>query len=474
MSLKLLLLLTGLCLSLHLSANAATLNVPAQYATIQSAVNAAANGDTVLVAAGTYSGDGNRDIDFGGKSLTVTSSAGAASTIIDCGGQNTGNVSGNHRGFYLHRGETNAVISGFTVKNGYEYDDGTGDDGNGGGICIDNSSVSIQNCTITASIAQSGCGIYNINENGGTIALTNCTIMGNTEQVGVNDVSSISAGGGVYSFIGNSSTITLTNCIITGNTAQDGGGVCNQIDDIGTIALTNCTIMGNTATNGEGGGGVYNENDSFNYYAGTITLTNCTISGNTEQGSGNSVNVVGGSYRGGGVYNINLNGGTTALINCSITSNTATTGGGVYNFNQSDNSSAITLTNCTITKNAAQDSGGIYNYDVNEQYNSGTITLTNNIIYGDTNGEIVNDNSNGPNAVVNAVANYCDIQEAYLGTSNIRADPLFVNSANGDYHLNLALHATAQAHTLAHRLPIRTALYAPIRPASEPTKAAEE
>ena len=115
------LLLCLISLTLPSLVHAATWNVPsATCPTIQSAVDAADDGDTVLVAAGTYSGPGNRDIDFNGKSLVVTSQAGPASTIIDCGGYKTTDGSGNHRGFYLHSGERSATMSGFTVKNGYE------------------------------------------------------------------------------------------------------------------------------------------------------------------------------------------------------------------------------------------------------------------------------------------------------------------------------------------------------------------
>src|SRR5689334_21325474 len=67
------------------------LNVPAVYPTIQSAINAANSGDTVLVAPGTYV----ENINFNGKAITVTSSAGASSTIID-GGANGSVVAFNH------------------------------------------------------------------------------------------------------------------------------------------------------------------------------------------------------------------------------------------------------------------------------------------------------------------------------------------------------------------------------------------
>lgn len=142
-------------LALALPASAATLPVPAQFTTIQAAINAAVNGDTVLIADGTYTGPGNVDLDFGGRNINVTSQNGPTKTIIDCGGS----AGTNHRGFYLHSGETNAVISGLTIQNGYGGPPSGYDAG--GGICNIGSGLTIQNCVLRSNVAGQGGAFYN-------------------------------------------------------------------------------------------------------------------------------------------------------------------------------------------------------------------------------------------------------------------------------------------------------------------------
>jgi len=117
------------------------------FKTIQKGIDVAVSGeDMVLVADGMYTGLGNKNLDFKGKAITVTSENGAENCIIDC--------EGDGRGFYFHSGETQeSVVSGFTIANGSlsEY---------GGGIRCDNSSPTIKNNIITGTLGAWGIGIY--------------------------------------------------------------------------------------------------------------------------------------------------------------------------------------------------------------------------------------------------------------------------------------------------------------------------
>ena len=231
------------------SARAATLNVPAQYPTIQAAVTAAAAGDTVLVANGTYTGTGNHDIDFGGKDLTVKSSGGAANCIIDC--QSAG------CGFYLHSGETAASrIEGFTVKNGYGNSAG-GAMRFGGGSTINLNPVAA-NCVFTGNKADTGGAVY-----GGTAI--NCAFTGNTSA----------RGGGMSG--GNA-----VNCAFTGNRAENAAGL-GYGGGMYTGTATNCAFTGNGAGSG-GGGAFYTTALNCSFSGGGMaggTATNCLFTGNS-------------------------------------------------------------------------------------------------------------------------------------------------------------------------------------------------
>ncbi len=196
-----------------------TLAVPGEYLTIQEAIDAANPGDEIVVADGTYTGTENKNLDFGGKAITVRSASGNPGLcIIDC--ENDGG------GFDFHSGEgSSSVVEGIMVTNGGYY----------GVACVEASSPTLTNCTLSGNYDS---GVFCL---GGSPTLTNCTITGNVGGYG----------GGVLS-VGDSGT-TLTNCTISGNFASGwgsesgfGGGVyCG-----GILTLNNCILWGNTATAG--------------------------------------------------------------------------------------------------------------------------------------------------------------------------------------------------------------------------------
>ena len=117
-----------------------TIHVPADVSTIQGAIQAASNGDTILVTSGTYT----ENIDFQGKAITVEGAA-AATTILQ-GGSAPGAVVK----FVSGEGRS-SVLSNFTIQGGVPA---TVPDA--GGIFIYRASPTIQNNIIQKNI---GCGI---------------------------------------------------------------------------------------------------------------------------------------------------------------------------------------------------------------------------------------------------------------------------------------------------------------------------
>lgn len=189
--------------------------------TIQDGVTAAANGDTVLLAPGTFTGTGNKYINLRSKAITVTSEAGPEATIIDCEG--VGNA------FDL-RGETSSVISGLTIQNGHAS--------HGGGIHCNASSPRIENNIIKDCTALSyGGGMYfgyshavvqhNVVTNcsapkGGGISLYKCASIMTLHFNTITHNIATNAGGGIHFW---DSPPTMVNNTLVGNGAPSGGGL---------------------------------------------------------------------------------------------------------------------------------------------------------------------------------------------------------------------------------------------------------
>lgn len=275
-----LVLILSLLLVLNSTGFGTILHVPAQYSTIQDAIEASWHGDTVLVAPGTYyehiSPLGN-NIVIGSQFLLSGNPDDITNTIID--GYNSGRV------ITIENGETGSCkIIGLTIQNGSTP-------GYGGGILIWESSPQVLNCVIQNNVAAShGGGLCITGYNSGARAI-NCTIQNNTAD---------SYGGGL--FMGDCGPdAEVIACIISGNTITcscglngSGGGV--NLYHSGR--LTNCLIINNSAPNATaGGGGIQCDWGDYNG-SQDIFITGCTIANNTGVNWGGVSSVMtGGEFR---------------------------------------------------------------------------------------------------------------------------------------------------------------------------------
>jgi len=236
-------------------ARGSTIYVPADYTTIQEAVNVSADGDMILVAEGTYV----ENIDFLGKAVTVKSELGPVATILD------GNQAGSVLSFSTGEG-AGTVLEGFTITNGSgTYQGAPFNDTCGGGIFCENTSPLIIDNIIIENSAEYGGALF-CSDSAAPSVLKN-TMTGNSAKIGggvfckgaspeitANRISGNAGsygGGGIGLWLGSSPVIA--NNRILGNTAGSGGGGAVRIYNQSAPQLLNNTVYGNFADPGSGG-----------------------------------------------------------------------------------------------------------------------------------------------------------------------------------------------------------------------------
>jgi len=426
------------------------------YDTIQAAINTAQEGDTVVVAQGTY----EEPVHFNGANIILTSTDPnnwnvVGNTKIECRDSSVVTFTGTE--------DESCVLQGLTISHGDS-------DRFGGGIFGNGTKATIRRCYINRNRAPVGGGLYDCdgliedciianNIRGGGLCccdgiINNCTVEEN--KMGDDDSLVGNPGGGLYScngqiicctILGNyatgnggglyASNGSIIDCTIRDNVSGDSGGGLSMC--LGYIE--NCTITSNKSPYWHGGGAV-----------GCKSLKNCTITGNSTRGYG------------GGLYNCEKISGCTitdntteiypggglsdcsSVANCIISGNfSGDNGGGLHNCRE--------VVNCTIVGNYSTEKGGAMHY----RGNNGIIN--NNIIWDNVavdGGQLFVECDEPNSALWNLSVYHSNVQGGLESViietgstlrwepNNIDIDPLFVLPGSwtvegvwmeGDYHL---------------------------------------
>jgi hypothetical protein len=355
-----------------------TLYVPGEYSTIQTAINAAFDGDLVLVDEGTYL----ENINFKGKAITVASrffidgdESHIANTVIN-GSQP--NYPDSASVVTFRSGEdTTSVICGFTITGG------TG-----------------TNFFSDAITKRLGGGIF--------VYYSNATIKNNIIEGNAISHNNDAFGGGIGVYSQNANNYIIENNIVRNNLIITpaityyslGGGIYSGTK--GKVRIFNNEVKENSITAPEAwGGGIL----PANFGGGSYLICNNIISENyiyaTTGGSG-----------GIDIYNH-----SPVVKNNLIFLNSAPKGGGAC----IENASPIFANNIIAYNTATGSGGGL-------EIVAPVPDVVNCIIWG---------NSAATGSQINGTANvsYSDVEGGFTGTGNLNMDPLFRDVANGDFHL---------------------------------------
>jgi uncharacterized repeat protein (TIGR02543 family) len=384
------------------------------YTDLQSALQEATSGKQIWVAAGTYKPtSGNERTAVFGLVAGVAVYGGFVGTESDLSQRNwqandsilsgdIGTEDNNLDNVYQvvkspHNASQTTILDGFTITKGYA--DGLYYDSQGGGMfCL--GSPTLNNLIFDSNTAV---GSYS-DSGGGGVYIFGSPVLNNVKFINNTFTGSMGRGGGGMHVHGAWSPTLNGVTFLNNSTSRSGGGIFAR-DGI-TLNLNNVVFQGNQAQ-GQGGG-IYS-------YISTLNMKNVKFLGNSS-----------GSH-GGGIFN---KGGITTIVNALFSGN-ASTGSGTYGGGINVDGGSVELANATFSANSSGHIGGAV------MVQSGSLKLTNSILWN-------NSATPGYQDIYSTSAGTATVTYSTLNTfrSNITAgdgciedDPLFVNAAGGDFHL---------------------------------------
>jgi hypothetical protein len=450
---RLFLVTSLLVLALLTAVHARTWQVPSQCPTIQTGLDSAAAGDTVLVAPATY-----YEHDIIMKSgVSLISEGGRESTTIH--GQRM------ERCILCDGVDTTTVIKGFTITRGYVlhlYDHG------GGILCVNGASPLITDNEISKCQGEHGGGIAVMDSSSPRIEFNYIHHDSARGTTGHGGGIILAPGGAPY--VGH---VEISDNVISDNYAKvRGGGIQSNYFD---VVISGNEISGNV-TEEENGGGIALENTTgevtgnriigndahwqgggLMLYLSSPSVTQNTIRDNTAGNRGGGIHCDGSSptidrciiadnksfdlgYDGAGGAICCQALSSPMISNCLIVGNTSEySAAGIHCDNVGDNPDII---GNTIAYNISKDAYGCYGGIA--CWNGASPAIEKNIIVGNSRtGVYITDPSCAITLDCNDVwgnlpVNYGRaLRENVDTTSCITADPLFCDPDNGDYHLEV-------------------------------------
>ncbi len=477
------------------------IHIPDDYSTIQEGINVSENGDTILVAEGTYF----ENINFRGKTITLASHylldsiySIIQNTIID--GSQPINPDSASVVYFISEEDTTSILCGFTVRNGSGTTISSGDwnsaggiycyysspllknliiennvAGNGGGgiQCAGSSTMKIFNTVIKHNYAGMGSGMACIVSN---VELQNVEFISNGDTIGYSGFS----GGGIAIM---ESNVELNNVLFQNNLSEQGGGISSWESD---LYINNTTFDGNKADNG---GAIHYWDFLYDPNFCDIIINNCYFENNIaneaaaavligkEDYAGSEINIQISNSHFIGNYANNRSGlfisgedvafnvfntvfknneaetyvaGVSvsrlshgSFYNCLFANNDASLVGNNYNSGGASvwNDAEVDFINCIFINNTASYGAGL------TVGGGGIVNSINCIYWGNNNQQIALDTWN--NVGGDLTISYCDVEygidsinatpESILnwGDGNIIEDPMFFGSGNHPFSLSV-------------------------------------